>query len=139
MSVADWRDRFNRYDPRRGMHYAPGSGDAETPYGFRWGPFEVARWMSARRSAARQPIRLLGLVTDAGHELQVSVSGRGRVVRVWLDHRELKVPEEDGRVKCDPDSWICSVCGEGHILFRGFWKHVCLGQMPERGGRAEAE
>jgi hypothetical protein len=132
MSVADWRDRFKRSDPRRRLDTQPGSGDQQTLYGFRWGPFELMRTAQVPRGGTA--VRVVSLVTDAGHLLEAYVSGRGRSVRVWLDHRELKVPGEDVRVRCAPDDWICSVCDGQHVLFKGRWTHSCEGQPSERGG-----
>lgn len=124
-AVSDWRDRFKRFDPRRRLDTQPGSGDQWTPYGFRWGPFEVQRSISAARQAGRAPVRVVSFVTDSGHLLEVYVSGHGRSIRAWLDHRELKVPSEDGRVRCDPNNWICSVCDGQMTLLKGNWMHVC--------------
>jgi hypothetical protein len=132
VSVADWRDRFKKYDPRQRLETPPGTGDVHTQYGFRWGPFEVQRLMSVPRPPGSA--RVISLVTDAGHLLECYVSARGRSVRVWLDHRELKLPAVDGRVRCKPEEWICSVCDSGNSLFKGRWVHICGDQPSDLGG-----
>lgn len=56
-------------------------------YGFTWGPMTVVvRCMIGRRG--KRSNYVLGVRTDH-HKLQVSVSGAGRSVRVWLDGKEL--------------------------------------------------
>jgi hypothetical protein len=132
VSAQDWRDRFKKYDPRRRLETRPDSGDVHTQYGFRWGPFEVQRTMSVPRPAGQA--RVISLVTDAGHVLECYVSARGRSVRVWLDHRELKVPAADGRVRCKPEDWICSVCDSQLVLHKGHWMHICGDQPVDLGG-----
>lgn len=134
MSVADWRDKFKKYDPRRRLDTPPSFGDCRTQYGFRWGPFEVQRTISAERRPGRGSTRVISIVTDAGHLLEAYISPTGRSVRVWYDHVELKRPEVDDRVKCMPAKWFCEKCGRGMLLHHGYWLHICDGQEPPRGG-----
>lgn len=57
-------------------------------YGFRWGPANVSRIIHHR--LGKRELYVLQIKTDH-HNLQVSVSGKGRSVRAWLDGTELTV------------------------------------------------
>lgn len=57
-----------------------------TDYGFRWGPLAVVRRIIGRRGERTNYV--LGIETEH-HDLEVSVSGGGRSVRVWLDGKEM--------------------------------------------------
>lgn len=57
-------------------------------YGFRWGPMNVTRLSMLRRGDRTN--YALGVATKH-HEIEVSVSGKGRTVRVWIDGQEAKV------------------------------------------------
>jgi len=49
-------------------------------YGFRWGPMTVTRLSDL--NPARDAL-VLGITTDAGQEIEVYVSGKGRSLRVF--------------------------------------------------------
>jgi hypothetical protein len=58
------------------------------PYGFRWGPVDVTRILMGRRGTRVNYV--LGVTTDH-HKVEISSSGKGRSVRVWIDGKEAKV------------------------------------------------
>ena len=58
------------------------------PYGFRWGPMNVTRVFMGRRGERINYV--LGVTTDS-RKVDISVSGAGRSVRVWIDGKEAKV------------------------------------------------
>ena len=139
MSVEDWRNRFRKYDPRRRLDTPPSFGDGLTQYGFRWGPFEVQRTASAERRTGEGKTRVISVVTDTGHLLEAYISPRGRSVRVWLDHRELKTPAAEDRARTLPEGWICAKCDRGMKLQMNYWIHICEGQGPPSGGPRNAD
>ena len=54
-------------------------------YGFRWGPINVTRLCMSRKGDRINYV--LGVHTKH-HDIEVSVSGKGRTVRVWIDGKE---------------------------------------------------
>lgn len=56
--------------------------DEITDYGFEWGPMTVTRMTEYRGT------RVIGIRSD-GNELQVSVSPKGRSIRVWRNGAEM--------------------------------------------------
>ena len=54
-------------------------------YGFRWGPVWVTRLCMTRRGSRINYV--LGVRTDH-RKVEISVSGAGRSVRVWIDGKE---------------------------------------------------
>lgn len=59
-----------------------------TKYGFAWGPMVVSRLTEVEWRKGRGPQRVLGVKTNT-RRLEVYVSPTGRVVRAYLDGREL--------------------------------------------------
>lgn len=58
-----------------------------TQWGFQFGPVEVTR-VAAMPLHGRGKTYVLGIMTDDGHELQISVSQTGRSVRVYRRMRD---------------------------------------------------
>lgn len=55
-------------------------------YGFRWGPMNVTRLCMASRG---ERVNYVLGVSTGRREVQISVSGGGRSVRVWIDGKEV--------------------------------------------------
>ena len=62
--------------------------DADTQYGFKWGPAEVTR-LAQFRTGEKSETRALRVRTDAGKEIEIYISRTGRSLRVFSGGKEL--------------------------------------------------